>query len=273
MSFGLAPSCAPSSARLFAVTLLIFAFSTLTGCTSVKLTANSGPAITVTGNWQFASTAASAAKLPALSGELTGTSAALTGILHSDAATSCISPFSSFEVTGSTNAQGITTITSSNLAGGTFTLTGTLAANGKSFSAATYTVSGGTCAFSAPALATADAFSPINGSYNGTFYDASGEVLNMTAALSQSPASDADGNFLLTGTGTFSNPCFTSPATVSNTQVTGGSFTLTYADPSTLNSVTLSGTFATNGQTLTITNWTLTGPCGPDSGYGSLVQP
>jgi len=174
---------------------------------------------------------------------------------------------------GSTS-QGITTVTGANVAGGTLTISGTLAANGKSFSNATYNITGGACAFATPATGvTAQDYSPITGNYMGSFSDPSGQVITVAATLTQSPASDTDGNFTLSGTGTFpSNPCFNSPVTVSNTQVTGGSFTLTYADSTTTNSVTGSGTFSADGTTLTVTNWTLTGPCGPDSGTGLLTK-
>jgi hypothetical protein len=177
-------------------------------------------------------------------------------------------------VAGSTNAAGVTTITGSGVAGGTLTIMGNLAANGRSFSSATYNVVGGTCAFVTAATATiAQAFTPISGTYTGNFSDANGVVIAVSAALTQSSTSDANGNFTLSGTGTFpSNPCFNSPVTVSNTQVTGGSFTFTYADPTTTNSVVSNGTFSTDGTLLTVTNWTLTGPCGPDSGTGLLTK-
>jgi hypothetical protein len=138
---------------------------------------------------------------------------------------------------------------------------------------ATYNVTGGTCALSAAVPATAQDYSSITGNYTGTFSDPDGNVITIASTLTQTPASDSNGNFQLSGSATFpSNPCFNSPVTVSNTQVTGGSFTLNYADPTTLNSVVASGTFSTDGTTLTVTNWNLTGSCGPDSGTGLLTK-
>jgi hypothetical protein len=262
-----------SSASFCAILFLsLGASALLSGCANETIT--NPAAISVTGNWQIASTAAAASKLSALSGAFTGTSASLTGILHSNSASACIAPAAAFGVTGSTNSTGITTVTGANVAGGVLTLSGNLAANGRSFSNATYNVVGGSCAFAAAVTgATAQDFAPITGNYTGSFSDSNGQVLVVAAALTQSPSSDANGNFTLSGTGTFpSNPCFNSPVTVSNTQVTGGSFTFTYADPTTQNSVTSNGTFSTDGTTLTVTNWTLTGPCGPDSGTGLLTQ-
>jgi hypothetical protein len=260
------------SCGIVCATLLLSASALLTGCSNNNPVTPS--AITVTGNWQFASTAATAKGLPSLSGEFTGTSAALTGIMHSDSASSCIPPATAFDVTGTTNSAGVTTITGSGVAGGTLTITGNLAANGKSFTTASYNVVGGTCAFATAVVATmAQDFAPINGTYKGNFSDANGVVIAVSATLMQSSTSDGSGNFTLTGTGSFpSNPCFNSPVTVSNTQVTGGNFTFTYADPTTINSVVSNGTFSTDGTMLTVTNWSLTGPCGPDSGTGLLTQ-
>jgi hypothetical protein len=254
-------------------TLLLAASTLLTGCSNNLVATPAGNAVSVTGNWQFASAAPAAAKLPAISGELTGTSAAITGILHADSTSACVAPSTAIDVTGSTNATGVTTLTSSDFPSGTLTITGTVAADGKSLTNATYNVTGVSCAFAAPAVITADDYSPITGNYTGTFKDTDGDGLTVNATLSQSPSSDPNGNFTLSGTGTFpSNPCFNSPVTVSNTQVTGGSFTLTYADPTTQNSVTATGTFSTDGTTLTVTNWTLTGSCGPDTGTGTLTR-
>ncbi len=242
----------------------------LTGCSpmgSVYVTDN----VSVTGNWQFSSTAATAAKLPALSGELTGTGGSLTAILHSDSA-ACIPPTTPISLTG-TSDKGITTLTSSNFPDGTLTISGSLALDGKSFTDATYTVSGSTpCAFASAADAAANVFAPISGTYAGTFSDASGPILTLSALLLQSPSSDPGGNFTLSGSATFSNACFSNNVPISSTQVTGGSFTFAYDDPVTTNSVIATGTFSTDGTTLTVSNWTLTGPCGPDSGTGTLTR-
>ena len=49
-------------------------------------------------------------------------------------------------------------------------------------------------------------------------------------------------------------------------------FDLTYTDANTTNQVEAVGNFTTDGKTLTVTKWTLTGPCGPDSGTGVLTR-
>jgi hypothetical protein len=158
------------------------------------------------------------------------------------------------------------------VAGGTLTISGTLAPDGRSIEDATYNVAGGGCAFAQVASATMQNYSSVTGSYTGSFADPGGTVIDVTASLTQAPAGDTDGNFELSGTGSFgSNPCFTSPVSV-NSQVTGGSFILTYADTTTGNAVSATGTFSQDGKTLTVTQWTLSGPCGPDTGTGSLTQ-
>lgn len=265
------PFARSSSSNL--LTGLILTSSLLfAGCAS-NVTATKSTPLSVTGNWQISSTATAASKLPALSGAFSGTTAHLTGILHSDSVAACVPPTTPIDVTGSTDTKGVTTVTGQSLADGTLTLSGTLADDAKSFTDATYTVTGGACAFASPAMATAEVFSPISGSYNGTFSDVDGPVITLTGAtLTQSPTSNADGNFTLSGSATFDNPCFSNSVSVSNTQVTGGSFTLTYADPNTVNSVIVSGTFSQDGTTLTVTDWTLTGSCGPDSGTGLLTK-
>ncbi len=258
--------------RFFYGVLSITACVSLVGCSVSVLPAPVASAVAVSGNWQIASADASAVRLPVLTGELSGSGGAIKGVVHSRTNSDCIAPTTAVELTGSATAASAVTLSGS-LAGGTLKITGTLAPDGRSIGSATYTVVGGTCAFAAPAVAVANAYSPIAGSYTGGFSDTNGHVISIAATLTQSPASDPSGNFQLSGTATFpNNPCFNSPVTIANSQVTGGSFSLTYTDAVTTNSVTASGTFSTDGLTLTATNWALTGPCGPDSGAGTLTR-
>lgn len=227
-------------------------------------------AVAVTGNWQF--TSASASNLPALSGELTGSSQAMTGLFHSDSAKSCVAPGQIFEVSGSADAKNEVTLTGSNPVGGKLTLTGTLAKDGKSMINSSYRVSGGSCAMAKAVAALAQQYQ-MSANYAGSFSDSDGQVIALTATLSQSNTPDQNGNYTLTGTGTFpSNPCFNSPVTVTASELTGNTFNFTYQDQVTLNSVAVAGNISSDGSTLSVTNWTLTGPCGPDSGTGTLTQ-
>lgn len=247
--------------------------SVLTGCSANNSSASSAaplPAV-ATGNWQISSSEAAAANLPAVSGSLTGTSAALTGTLHSQSAKACIAPSTPFAVTGAASAKGMVTL-SGPLAGGTITVTGSLAPDGRSLTGATYNVAGGSCGFAKAADATARVYMPISGAYTGTFRDSDGQIATVQATLNQSPDANGDGNYTLSGSATPNNACFSATVPLSNTTVTGGNFTFTYTDPNTTNSVTALGTFSTDASTLTVTNWTSSGPCGADSGTGIMTR-
>jgi len=270
LSTTLSSSCAKLCASL------LFSSAVLTGCSS-SLTSMpvSEKAIAVSGNWQISSTSAAAAALPTISGTLSGSSTALSGIFHANGASTCADPKAAFTVGGAADADGKLTLTGP-IGGGTLTVTGTLAADGKSVSGAQYKVSGGACAFPSAAQATMQSYAPVTGTYAGRFYDADSAttpVLSMTATLTQSPNATTNGDFTLTGQATLpNNPCFSSPTQVSSAQVTGGSFTMTDADTVLGNTVIASGTFSPDGKTLTITHWQSAGTCGADAGTGTLVQ-
>ncbi len=242
----------------------------LVGCSDDGTVTTTPTAAMATGNWQISSAAGAAAQLSAISGEFSTQAGKTTGIVHAQAATSCISPKTSFELSGAADAKNDVTLTGS-FAGGTLTVNGALAADGKSLTSASYSVSGGACALTAKVQATAQAFQPIAGTYSGTFSDPDGQVATISAALSQSPTSDADGNFTLSGTATLpNNPCFPTSVPISNTQVTGGTFTFTYATAD--NSVTATGTFSSDASTLAVTSWVASGTCGADHGTGAMAK-
>lgn len=227
----------------------------------------------VSGNWQVS--AAGNVPLARISGSLTDGSTNLgstpvTGILHADATATCTTAAELITVKGTTDGNGITTL-SGPVAGGTVTVTGTLAADGRSLSKATVNVSGGQCAYATAAQATVQNYSAVAGTYAGNLSDAQGPVMNVTASLSQAANGDQNGNFTLSGTVSLgTNSCFVSPVPVVNSEVSGGNFVLTYTDNTKGNSVTATGTFSPDGKTLTVTNWSLTGPCGADQGTGLL---
>ena len=243
----------------------------LTGCSATSTGASASKAAFVAGNWQFSSVAPAAVHLSGISGELSGSAAAVTGILHAQLASACVAPTTALTVAGSADANGALTLTSA-VAGGTLTINGNLAADGRSLSNATYNVAGGTCAFAKPADAVAQAYMPLSGSYTGTFRDGDGLIATVQANLTQSADANGDGNYTLTGTATPNNPCFSTTVPILNTSVTGGNFTFTYTDPNTTNSVTANGTFSNDASTLTVANWTLSGPCGADTGTGSMTR-
>jgi hypothetical protein len=223
------------------------------------------------GNWQVSATG-NGVTLPQISGSLVGTNETFTGVLHADAATGCATANQPITITGTTDEKGAITLSGS-VAGGTLTISGGLSPDGRSLTNATVNVSGGQCAFTSSVQAQVQNYSSVTGTYAGTFSDATKPVMNVTASLTQSASGDTDGNFTLSGTGSFgTNACFVSPVTVVNSLVTGGAFVLTYTDNTTGNSVTATGSFSTDGGTLTVTNWLLTGPCGADHGTGTLTK-
>jgi hypothetical protein len=253
--------------------LVIGIFFSLTGCGGGNFA--SPPVATplaIAGNWQVSSTAAAAGVLPVLSGALDGTTSAVTGTFHPASANACVAPTTAIDVTGSADTKNFLTL-KGNVAGGTLTVTGLVAADGKSLNDAAYTITGGRCAQKLHS-ATAVSFSSVTGTYVGTLSDATGPVISVTANLVQTPDADTSGNFQISGTGSFANnECFNSPVTVASSQVTGGNLTLTYTDPVTRNSVTVSGTFSPDASTLAITSWKLSGStCLADSGTGRFLR-
>jgi hypothetical protein len=252
--------------------LVIGIFFSLTGCGGGFASAPAATPLAITGNWQVSSTAASANMLPVLSGALDGTTSAVTGTFHPASANACVAPTTAIDMTGSADAKNFLTLKGS-VAGGTLTITGLVAADGKSLNDAAYTVTGGKCALGLQ-TASAVSFSSVTGTYSGTLSDATGPVISITANLVQTPDADTSGNFQISGTGTFANnECFSSPVTVASSQVTGGNLTLTYTDPVKRNSVTVSGTFSPDASTLAITSWTLSGgTCLADSGTGRFTR-
>ena len=248
----------------------------LTGCSANSTAASSSlaaaalPAM-VAGNWQFSSSAGAAARLSKLSGTLSGSSAAMTGMLHSQAATACVAPAEAVAVSGSADRTGLLTLTGP-LSGGTLTITGTLSSDGRSLTEATYNVAGGSCGFATPAIAMGQVYTPISGMYAGVFNDGDGQIAAVQATLNQSADADGDGNYTLSGSATPNNACFSAAVPISNTEVTGGTFTFTYTDPTTKNSVIASGTFSSDASILTVTQWISSGPCGADTGTGTMTR-
>ncbi len=245
----------------------------LTGCSQTDVRGPNGSPLPdmVKGNWQITSSDIAAANLPTLSGSLAGSSAALTAVFHSRSVRACVVPKSPIQVTGAVDPKGNVTLTGP-LAGGTVTVSGALAADGRSLTGTSFNVVGGTCGFPRAALAAAQAYMPISGTYTGSFRDVDGQIATVQAALNQSADTNGDGNFTLSGTATPNNPCFSSTVPISSTSVSGGDFSFTYTDPGTNNSVTASGTFSSDASTLNVTGWTSSGPCGADSGTGTMTR-
>ena len=259
----------------------------LAGCGTGSALTTAPTSAAVGGNWRFAASGApaSAAQVTALSGSLQvingGDYAPSTvqGVVHTVALASqnagalCVKPSQAISVTGSTAKDGTLTLTSASFGGGSvLTVRGSYDATARTLSNAQFGIAGGSCGFAMqPMIATQ--YQPISGTYTGTFASAGGGTpLTVTAQLTQTGAADANGNFSLSGTGSFqSNPCMASPVVTSST-VTGNAVTWTYTDPGTGAQVTASGSFDDTAATLTIASYTLSGgPAGcSDTGSGVL---
>jgi hypothetical protein len=250
---------------------LIFAVS-LTGCGSDTLDHPAPTAFPfVSGNWEFASTDPRASTISSISGALMGSSTNVSGILHVNGTGTCVSPNEVIEVSGWTNQGGVMTLTGS-LAGGTLTLQGVMSVDGTSWVLPWYSVSGGSCAVPG-VVSIGQNYKPVTGTYTGSFQDSNGLKTNLAANLTQSSQPDANGNYSLTGQGTFTAfPCLREPAQLTNTEVTGSHLKMTYIDPVTNDAVVVSAQVTSNGQTINVVNWTLAGGCATDAGIGSLVK-
>jgi hypothetical protein len=240
-----------------------------TGC--VQNVQTPTPVPFVSGNWQIDSSDPKAAALSPMSGSLNGTSTNVSGTLHVNSMTSCVKPTDAIQVTGWANQGAVLTLTAP-LAGGVLTIQGVLASDGRSMGETWYQVQGGACSMPATQGA-AQNYRAVTGTYTGSIQDASGLVSSLTVNLTQSPQSDALGNYSLTGQGTFKAfPCITTPTQLTNTVVTGSNIKMTYIDSITANSVVISGQVQSDGQSMVVTNWTLSGGCSADSGTGKLFQ-
>jgi hypothetical protein len=262
-----------SAASAILLAALLTACSTAPMGSTATATTATPSAAGLSGNWQISTDAAQAAQLPQLSGSLTGSGSAITGIFHATNSNTCISPQTKIAVSGSLDGHNLLTVTSTPFAGGSILkLIGTVT-SGNRLEVSAYTITGGSCAFPAGAKsisATANLLQPVSGTYQGTFTDSDGASLPITATLTQTTQPDSNGVFHVSGGATFdSNQCVSSPI-VADSAVTGNTLSTTYTQQG--NTIVATGTFDDNATTLTITSWNLDGPCGSASGTGVLTR-
>ncbi len=276
--------------RILAVTSIGLAgllVGLLAGCSAgIANTTSSSSYTEASGNWQFKSTASAAARLSSLGGSLTVDGTTVSGILHPLSATGqCLSTSTPVAVAGSIDLAGHLTI-SGPISRGTFTLSGTLSTDRKTLTGATYTVSGGDCAFPAdkavlahddpsnPASpVTAQQYQPVNGTYAGTLTTRDGETFSLSSTLTQASQPDADGIYHVTGTAASpGNTCLPTSLPATASTIDGGNISTTYTDPATGTSIIATGTTSPDGTTITIASWSITSVCGSDSGIGILSR-
>ena len=271
--------------RLAALTTLGLA-GLLAGCgtgnspaINATATASAKSYTAAAGNWKF--TTGTTGQPAAFAGALAVSGTSVTATLH-PLVTSCAdSSKIVVAATGNIDASGLLTITSDKSAQVAISISGTLAPDQHSLVSPSITITGGSCATPSSHVAglapretaapTAQQFQPLTGNYSGTFTDTSGVTLTVAASLSQPTTPDANGVYHLTGSATFPDmSCLTAPV-ITDSTVTGDSIQATYTDQATGNTVSANGTFSSDAQTLTITNWILSG-CGNDAGTGLLTR-
>ncbi len=286
----LLPSLLPPSPkrRIILVTSLGLAgllAGLLSGCsTSATSAATATPQAFngVAGNWQISSATTATSRAVTVAGNLSISGADVSGTLHPISGT--CSSSSDIPVAGSINSAGKLTFSSIGMPGAAAALSvsGTLSADQRSLSGISFAFTGLPCAQPAhtpgaaprlnPSPAIAQQYLPISGTYTGAFTGNDGTNLPVSATLTQTTAADANGMFHLTGNATFTNnPCLNTPV-VTDSTVTGSTVSATYTDRQTSNSVSATGTFSNDATSLTISNWTLSGNCGAETGTGLLTK-
>jgi hypothetical protein len=225
----------------------------------------------LSGNWAFAPSNSTAATLNL--GFTQGAYETVSAVAHLNGV-SCVSPATNILLTGSVSGSNQMMLVSSAFGGTTLTLRGQVAENGKGIAGATWNFSGGSCASLGNANVAATEYSEIAGTYTGTFLDASGDQLAVSAFLDQTTLPDQNGQFSLSGTASFpANTCFVQQPTMTQSLVTGSLLSMTYTDPGSGAVLSGGGTFNSSATQLTMTRWSIVGgACDGDSGTGTLSE-
>lgn len=243
------------------------AFTLVAGCGSQSPALQVGAKLS--GNWAFTAKPSLALNLGFTQGayETVSAVARLNG-------SGCVPSNTDITLTGSVSGSNQMTLISEPFSGTVLTIKGAVAANSQSMTGVTWSFAGGNCGSLGAMAATATNYSPVNGTYNGTFRDSSGNAVAVSAFLQQTSQPDQNGQFSLTGSATFpNNGCFVQQPTVTDSVVTGSNLVMVYSDPGSSAVLHAGGTFDSAATQLTIANWSITGgPCDGDSGTGSLTE-
>jgi len=212
-------SYAKTTLRILALTLPL---ACLAGCGGSTPAAPTPVFPNVTGNWQFEvrilvpapPNPPSPVSIPVgvVFGSLTSSGGKVTGILNvrPSEPNACVANNADLAVTGTVDAAGNLSLTGP-IAGGVQTITAAIESQPLSLSATngTYQVVGGPCA-QAPTTIIAFHVLDAGGTYMGTMTQripAGSGSLTVKAVLAESATPDADGEFPLTGTVTYSGDC------------------------------------------------------------------
>lgn len=255
------------SLRQMVVAFALFALAgALSGCGGTKTTtATSGGGTTTanptaTGNWQFNLTPTSGGTLfPAITGYIvdntSDTSSAKFTIaeMTETSSTSCNTGTIPIFFTGSTTAAEME-LGSASINGQILSMNGALNSTSTTM-AGNYSVAGG-CANGAAGTFTGTEYDTLTGAFTGTLND-SGATRTVAVNITQNGQGNGDGDFLVTGTATFTGfSCFTTGTIVAPSSfVTGSTVSLTFNSTDTSGAavtVGLNGTFDVGADTITL---------------------
>jgi hypothetical protein len=227
---------------------LLIPLAAILGCgvNPAPFTPTANAAFEFGGNWMAIApgSPSSPATLPTPIAEFTGalqfSGSSVTGTLRAfdpDFSNQCVSLTQDLPVTGTLDASNKLTLTVP-ISGGTATITAAIA-NSYTYMNGTWQILGGACAMPTTSIVIAH-YAPVTGTYTGTLNTLSipnftivpGTATTITAVLTQSAASNADGQFSLTGTLTASGAC--SGSFTINETVSGGAILPTFSPQNTL---------------------------------------
>jgi hypothetical protein len=183
---------------------------------------SSGP--NIAGNWQFSTTSVVGMAPATISGSIAQSGSSVSGAAHLDGL-KCFDRLTTIGLTGTLTGSNIS-VTSTSVDGQVTTLTGSIsddALNGAdSALAGTYTIDGG-CANGDHGNVTGIRIPFIANILNGTFTTSGGETFDVVGDEAQFGTASSEGSFGITGTVTFSTPCFSS-GTITPGTFPSGSF-------------------------------------------------
>jgi hypothetical protein len=203
----------PPSLGLLATTFLLLLF---VGCGAAPTPSTPAPVYPdISGNWQFELKFTSPPVIPdtpilQLFGSLASSGSKVTGTLNAQPGSfpTCTPNNADFAVTGTVDTAGNITLTAP-IAGGSATLTSTTAIPRSPLANGTYQVVGGACPQALIGLLGIE-FPSVSGTYSGTLtqlFPAGTGSLTVKAVLLESTTPNADGEYPLTGTITYTGDC------------------------------------------------------------------
>lgn len=217
--------------RVLSAAALACAVLGATGCNVLQnLAAGSAAKADYTGNYAFAqipsSTGQTVGPVVGLLGGVANSGSAFTATFRLVTTNRCVSPPEDLNFTGTRDTSGQITMISTTLTNNPVSIVWDADPTQSSNGVGTYTIGGnGPCAMPVTQFVS-DGFSPVTGTYAGTFSASGGGQATVTATLTQG-AANADGQFPETGTLVLATPSCTNNFTVSGI-VTGPTMTVEF---------------------------------------------